>query len=133
MRCMAVAAVLAPCALVTPVASAQEGIDPAHAAELEAIHRERDAAWALAGVGAALFTFGGISTVSYFFPSSDGTAGLFFTSCISAGVGLVLLLTSVGLGVDQHARTDALIAAGVHLVAGPGDVGLSLAVRFDGS
>lgn len=103
-------------------------VDPADVAEREAIQHEREVMWGLFAAGGTLLTAGGFGTFGYAFPGAGFVAVL---SCGAAGlVGLVLFLVAVGMDTGLHARTDALRARAPTLRAGPGELGLGMAIAF---
>lgn len=61
--------------------------------------------------------------------------GVLFVSAIVAGpLAAVLLSIAIGLDVDRRSRRDALdrLAGRVRLAPGPGELGIAMAVAFDG-
>jgi len=123
---------------VAPIASIDEdepradrddaGLDPADVAERDAIQGNREIMWGLFGAGGTLLTAGGFGIFGYAFP---GNGLVTIATCGSAAlIGLVMLVAAIALDTDVHRRTDALRARHPHLVGGPGDVGLALALRF---
>lgn len=132
--CLIAAAWLAPVSFAhaqseAPIAApSAPAIDPASAAERDAVRSEREISWGLYAVGGTLLTAGGFTTFGAAFPGVG--FGLFYASLGVAGVGFVLFISAITLGTDVHRRTDALRARGVSLAPGPGDLGLGLALRF---
>jgi hypothetical protein len=131
MRAAAVGAFVAMLGATAPAAAQSRGLVLDADTERSAVRTEREASIACWAIGGILFTTGGFETLGIAFPQPpDGLLTIVGTSIAAGGAGFVLLIAAAVLSSDAHRRRDRLRDAGLPVLGGAGDAGLSLALAF---
>ena len=113
-------------------------LDPTSAAEHESIEHELHAAVGLYVTSAFLVSGGGsailwgVTLFSTCYRSCDGATAGFVAGLIAAPLGVIALVIAIGLDIDALSRRGALRRLDLSIGPGPGELGLSLALRFEG-
>lgn len=115
-------------------AQAERPLDSTFTAQRDAIRSERDASIVLYAIGGTLLTGGGLTTIyAWGAPCvgrCEGGPIALWTSIGVGALGFVLLVSALTVGQNAHTHWQRLQAAGVTLAPGPGELGLSLTLRF---